>query len=116
MKNIISYFLFIFVIVGLYGFAFVIGQDSEPVGKKVFLESKCTVCHSVDSENISSGKKNAVDLSKVGDNLSSEFLQNYLIKNETINGKKHKISFKGSKEELQSISNWLVKTQKEKAK
>ena len=107
------YLLFVFLIVALFGFAYTIGQEKDPAGKKVFLEKKCSMCHSVEPAGIISKKKDAVDLSKVGDNLNAEFLSKFLTKTEKLNGKQHKYLFKGSNEELSSLTKWLV-TQKSK--
>jgi mono/diheme cytochrome c family protein len=106
MKNLLIYFVFIFSVVLLFGFAYSFGAD-EPDGKKIFVEKKCISCHSVESAGIESKKKNADDLSKVGDSKKADFLEKYLTKKEKINDKEHKTAFKGTEEELKAISKWL---------
>ncbi len=108
MKNIIIYLLFVFTIVALFGFAFTVGQVKEPEGKKIFLQNKCTMCHSVHALNIKSEKKEAVDLSKPGNNLTEDFVTMFLTKSEKLNNKKHKVSFKGSEKELSTLAKWIV--------
>ena len=106
MKNLLIYFIFIFSVVLLFGFAYSFGAD-EPDAKKIFVEKKCNSCHSVEAAGIESKKKNADDLSKVGDSNKAEFLEKYLTKKEKMNDKEHKTAFKGTDEELKAISKWL---------
>ena len=107
MKNIVIYLLFIISIVALFGFAFSMAHSNEPDGKQIFVNNKCTACHSVTSIGITSHKKDAVDLSKVGDSYKTTFLTQYLNKQEKINDKAHKVAFKGSAEDLKTLSGWL---------
>lgn len=107
MKNIVLYLLFIITIVALFGFAFSMAQETIPAGQKIFLESKCTSCHSVTSAGITSGKKDAVDLSQTGDNNQTDFIIQYLNKETKQNDKLHKIAFKGSAEDLKELASWL---------
>ena len=107
MKNIVLYLLFIMSIVALFGFAFSMAQEKEPDGQKIFVNSKCTVCHSVQSAGITSNKKEAVDLSKTGDNYKTDFIVKYLNKEVKINDKLHKLAFKGSSEDLNTVAGWL---------
>ena len=94
-------------IVALFGFAFSMAQEKEPDGKTIFVNSKCAVCHSVVSSDITSNKKDAVDLSKTGDTYKTDFIIKYLNKESKINDKPHKIVFKGSSEDLNTLAGWL---------
>ncbi len=107
MKNIVLYLLFIMSIIALFGFAFPMAQDKEPSGQKLFTTNKCTTCHSVQSVSITSTKKDATDLSKTGDTYKTDFLVKYLNKEVKINDKLHKIAFKGSAEDLNTLAGWL---------
>jgi cytochrome c peroxidase len=95
-------------IVALYGFAYVINNTTENDGKKVFTDNKCSMCHTVKSAGIESKKSDAVDLSLVGNDRTSEFLTKYLKKEEKINGKDHKSTFKGSSSDLIVLVDWLL--------
>lgn len=108
MKDTFLFILFISVIVALFAFAFSFSQDQKLEGKQVFIDNKCTMCHSVTSMEITSKKENAVDLSNVGSNVKSELLKSYLLKEAKINEKDHKIKFKGTDEELNALVNWLT--------
>jgi cytochrome c553 len=113
MKNIISYLLFIFAIVALFGFAFSFAQNKGGIdAKKVFEAQKCNLCHSVTSAGIISKKKDAVDLSTVGSTYKADFLTKYLKKDAKIKDTVHKIAFKGSDDELASITKWLESLKK----
>ena len=108
MKNTFFFILFISAIVALFAFAFSFSQSNELDGQQIFTDSKCTKCHSVESLEITSTKDESVDLSNAGANNDAEFLKKYLVKEESINDKKHKIKFKGSDEELDALVNWML--------
>lgn len=108
MKDLFAFLVFISIIVLLFGFSFSIGSYDNSNGQKIFSDKKCTVCHTINSSHITSKKTDAVDLSDAGMLGNSEFIAKYLNKNESILGKKHKILFKGTDEELETLSEWLA--------
>lgn len=108
MKNVIIYLGLIITIVALYGFAFTIANDSGDDGKKIFVDNKCAMCHTVQSAGIESKKSDAVDLSTVGTDKTEEFLMKYLKKDAKLNDKDHKSSFKGSEADLKILVDWLL--------
>ena len=108
MKNIIIYLGLIITVVALYGFAFTIAGNEDADGKKIFVDSKCNMCHTVTSAGIESKKSDATDLSTVGKDQTVEFLTKYLKKETKLNDKDHKSSFKGSDEELAKLVEWLL--------
>jgi mono/diheme cytochrome c family protein len=107
MKNVVVYLVFIFAVVFLFGFAYSFNPEGGD-GKSIFVEKKCSSCHSIESADITSNKKDAVDLSVTGDTYDAEFLIKYLIKEEKIDGKEHKTKMKGTEEEIKTISEWLA--------
>jgi len=107
MKNILIYLGLVVTIVALYGFAFTIADQSGDDGKKVFVDSKCSMCHTVKSAGIESKKSDASDLSTVGKDRTVEFLTKYLKKEAKLNDKDHKSSFKGTDDELTKLVEWL---------
>lgn len=107
MKNIISYLGVIIAIVALYGFAFTISSNDDPAGKKIFVDQKCNMCHTVKSAGIESKKSDATDLSNVGSEMKSEDMIKYLKKEIKLNNKDHKTAFKGSDEDLKKLVEWL---------
>ena len=112
MKNIFSYLLFIFVIVALFGFAYSFAQSKGTEGKKVFEAQKCNMCHTVTTAGITSKKKDAVDLSTVGSTYKADFLTKYLKKDAKIKDSAHKVAFKGTDEEMTSLTKWLESLKK----
>ena len=112
MKNIFSYLLFVFLIVALYGFAFSFAQNKGVDAKKVFEAQKCNMCHTVTSAGITSKKKDAVDLSSVGSTYKADFLTKYLKKDVKIKDAAHKATYKGTDEELASLTKWLESLKK----
>ncbi len=107
MKNILAYLSIITAIVALYGFAFTIASNDDPAGKKIFVEQKCNMCHTVKSVGIESKKSDATDLSNVGAEMKAEDMMKYLKKEMKLNDKDHKTAFKGSDEDLKKLVEWL---------
>ena len=108
MKDTFLYVLFISAIVALFAFAFSFSQDKDLDGKQIFIESKCNNCHTVISNEITSKKDDATDLSNSGSIGDAEVIKSYLLKESKINDKNHKLKFKGSEAELNALSDWLV--------
>jgi len=108
MKNTFFFILFISVIVALFAFAFSFSQGQDLNGKQIFLNNKCNNCHTIVSLEITSSKDNAVDLSNAGSLSNEELLKSFLLKESKVNEKEHKIKFKGSNEELNTLVNWLL--------
>uniref|UniRef100_A0A832DI44 Cytochrome c n=1 Tax=Ignavibacterium album TaxID=591197 RepID=A0A832DI44_9BACT len=107
MKNIIAYLSIIIAIVALYGFAFTISSNDDPAGKKIFIDNKCNMCHTVKSAGIESKKSDATDLSNAGAEMKAEDMIKYLKKEMKLNNKDHKTAFKGSDEDLKKLVEWL---------
>lgn len=84
-------------------------KEEAKDGKTIFLESKCSSCHSIAALNIEAKvkKDNYPDLSTVGDKVAPGFIKKYLKKEETLNDKKHLIAFKGEESELDILATWL---------
>lgn len=102
------------VILHLTLFSFASAEETESAGKKIFLDQKCNVCHSIESQSIV--KKTATskgpDLSNIGAEKSAEWIQKFLNKEETLNNKKHSKSWAGKKEDLTTLSAWLATLKK----
>jgi hypothetical protein len=108
MKNILIYLILVVTIVALYGFAFSIADQPGDDGKKIFVDNKCNMCHTVTSAKIESKKSDATDLSTVGKDKTVEFLTKYLKKEVKLNDKDHKSSFKGNEADLKIMVDWLL--------
>jgi cytochrome c551/c552 len=115
MKNLILFLMFIGAIVFLYGFTFSM-ENNNTDGKKIFTDKKCNSCHTVEVAGIESKKKDASDLSAVGSEMDAEFMAKYLVQKEKLNDKVHKPAFKGTDEELETLSEWLVSLEKAEKK
>jgi len=107
MKNLFVYLAFVLAIVLLFGFAYSINPEGGD-GKSLFVEKKCNTCHSVEAAQIECKKKDAFDLSKIGDKYEEEFITKYITKKEKIDGKEHKMTMKGSEEEVKTVAEWLA--------
>ncbi len=107
-------------------FAAEVAKAGVPAGQKIFLDNKCTQCHAIDALKISKakadkdeeeeeasegGKKvDPPDLSDAGKNKDHDaaWFSKWLMKEEKVEGRKHKKKFKGSPEELKTVSEWLT--------
>jgi cytochrome c2 len=102
------------LVLGLAGTA--AGEEKAPSGKDLFTKYKCTMCHSIKAEGIEAkpagggaeGTAKIVDLSDVGSKVeSAQWIQDYLLKKVEKDGKKHRVLFKGTEEELKTLAEWL---------
>ena len=101
----------------LYGFAFAASnKGDDPAGKKIFIDTKCNMCHTVTSAGIESKKSDAKDLSNVGSEQNIEFFTKYLKKEVKLNDKDHKFAFKGSDEDFKKLVDWLASLKVEETK
>ncbi|MCX7737724.1 MAG: cytochrome c [Candidatus Kapabacteria bacterium] len=110
MKNL-KIVLSIFVVGMVLAFGNLSSTAQEgPDAKQIFIDKKCNSCHSIESMGIekSNPKAKGTDLSKVGDQLTADFIAKYLKKEEALEGKKHGVAFKGSDEEFNALVNWLA--------
>ena len=103
------------------GAARVGAEDAVPPAQKIFTTNKCTQCHSIDSlkiakvkseekeEELAEGEEkiDPPDLSGVGKEHDPAFITKWLMKEEKIDGHKHKKKFKGSPEDLKVLADWL---------
>ena len=115
----------VFVILAA-GAGIALAQDAEkkaPDGKDLFLAAKCNTCHSVTAAGIEKKKptaeetaeaksadkdeKKPPDLSSVGLEKKADWIAKFLTKKETLDGEKHKKLYKGTDEELKTLSAWL---------
>ncbi|MGQ9819458.1 MAG: hypothetical protein ACUVQ1_05985 [Candidatus Kapaibacteriales bacterium] len=85
-------------------------ENKDP--KVIFVEAKCNTCHSVSSWEIvqknKSANNKAPDLSQVKSEMDKESFKKYLLKEETLNNKKHPVAFKGSTEDLDALVSALL--------
>ena len=116
MKNTFLFVLFITAIVALFAFAFSFSQDQNLNGKQIFTDAKCNNCHTITSNEITSKKDDAIDLSNVGNSADTQLIKSYLLKEVKINDKEHKMKFKGSETELNTLAEWLASLKTETAK
>ena len=90
---------------------------AEKDGKSIFLDNKCSNCHSISTQGIKGlrpeGGAKPNDLSNTGGKFKAPWIEKWLMKEETLNNKKHMRKFKGSPEELHMLAEWL-ETLKEK--
>jgi len=81
--------------------------------QELFVAGKCQRCHSIESQGIAAkpkeGDEDEVhDLSKVGGERTAEWIQKFLRKQETLEGKKHKQKYRGSDADLETLATWLA--------
>jgi mono/diheme cytochrome c family protein len=81
--------------------------------KELFVASKCVACHSIESQGVAAkpkpGEEDKVhDLSKVGTERTADWIQKFLRKEAELDGKKHKLKFRGSDADLEVLASWLA--------
>lgn len=84
-------------------------------GKALFISNKCNSCHTISAQGVQKIKsdeeetgKKPPDLSHVGKEKDAKWIKGYLMKTETLNGKKHKKAWKGSDADLTTLADWLA--------
>ena len=96
------------------------GKDSK--GAKLFVKSRCTSCHSVKGVGIEKktveGDEAAAevaksahkppDLSGIGLEHDAAWFAKWLQKKESVEGRTHKIKFRGTEAELKTLSTWVA--------
>ena len=84
-----------------------------PPGSVAFVDLKCSICHSIESQGIErkskSEKTKGPDLSTIGATRDAAWIAKFLRK-EVVNehDKKHEKDFKGTPEQLQQIAQFLA--------
>jgi mono/diheme cytochrome c family protein len=84
-------------------------------GKTIFLDHRCNLCHSVDDLGIHAKLKGeglpdkAPDLSHASNLIPSEaWLEGWLHKKETKDGKTHPMKFVGNHKQMRTLADWLM--------
>jgi mono/diheme cytochrome c family protein len=85
---------------------------ADPDGRTIFLDSKCSNCHTLQAQGIgnpdpASRNDGPPDLSTIGERHDADWIARFLLKKESIEGRKHMVKFKGSDEELATLAAWL---------
>lgn len=93
------------------------GDPAGMPGKAVFLDMKCSLCHSIDSLAIErkskSEKTKGPDLSAIGSEHDAAWLSKWLRQEVTAeDGKKHSKEWKGTPEQLQQVTEFLASLKK----
>lgn len=84
-------------------------------GKALFLDKKCNLCHTIDSQGIvkTSEKMKAPDLSNASGLVeSADWLKSFLKKEVKKDDKGHQREFKGTDGELDAVVQWLMTLKK----
>jgi len=86
--------------------------EAAKTGKEIFTAQKCNTCHSIDSQSIArtstSDKMKGPDLSDIGKGHDAAWLTKWMKKEVAAeDGKKHMPTFKGTDDELKTLTEWL---------
>jgi mono/diheme cytochrome c family protein len=83
----------------------------DPPGKAVFLGQKCNQCHGIAALGIAATVKSeslrGPDLSEVGGRRTAKWIEGWLRRQETIEGKKHKKQYTGTDAQLADLVAFL---------
>ena len=87
-------------------------RADEAAAKKAFEANKCSNCHSIEklgmTRKIQSEKTAGPDLSKIGAKHDAAWIVKWCERAVEKDGKTHKNEYKGTKEDLQAIADWLA--------
>ena len=93
------------------------GAQAQDAGQKAFEANKCSNCHSVEKvgieRKVKSEKMAGPDMSKVGDKHDAAWIVKFASREVQMDGKDHKSEYKGTKEDLQIIADWLASLKSE---
>ena len=85
---------------------------ADDAGKKAFVDAKCGRCQTIASADITasvkSEKMKGPDLDKIGAQRDAEWITKFVEREIQLDEKNHKSAWKGSDEELETISKWLA--------
>ena len=106
-------------------------KQEIPAGQQVFLKYKCNSCHTLEAakiakveieeeegEEVPESDTKPPDLSGTGKKHTAAWFEKWLTKKEMIEGERHPKKFRGTPEELKTVSAWLetFKVEAKKAK
>lgn len=105
----------VFILPSSYVLAVETSTVKDEPGKKLFLDNKCNICHSIQAAAVvkkgpavAAGAKNPPpDLSGVGLERSADWITKFLKKEVDLNGKKHTKLWTGKPEDLATLAKWL---------
>ena len=87
-------------------------SNADDAGKKAFVDAKCGRCHTVASADIKasvkSEKMKGPDLDKIGATRDVEWITKFVKREIKLDDKNHKSQWKGTDEDLETISKWLA--------
>ena len=102
----------IVAICGVLTFLGAAARADEAVAKQAFEANKCSNCHSIEklgmARKIQSEKTAGPDLSKIGAKHDAAWIVKWCRREVEKDGKTHKNEYKGTKEDLQAIADWLA--------
>ena len=107
MKKAVMLFLGLFVVAFLASAAY---AQEEPAGKKLFMDNKCNMCHSITSQTVEKkmAASKAPDLSNVGSTRDAAWITKWLNKEVDIEGKKHPATVKLADADTKTLTDWLA--------
>lgn len=84
--------------------------DTE--AKALFVDNKCNSCHSISKAGVDrkggTQSSKIPDLSAVGSKHDADWMSKFLKKETDMNGKKHTVPWKGTDEQLATMTAWLA--------
>ena len=116
-KHLISMTTLTFSFFVLFGLLVATSRADDEAGKKIFTDSKCMMCHSIQTQSIEKKmtSSKAPDLSTIGSKHDADWMAKWVTKKEKLDDKLHPMEFKGTEEDLKTLTTWL-ETLKEPAK
>tara|TARA_B100000315_G_C14327064_1_gene473528 strand:- start:77 stop:442 length:366 start_codon:yes stop_codon:yes gene_type:complete len=105
------------IVLGTFSAGVSLAQDNAAAASAIFKDHECQGCHSVQVAKIDLDigdlepdevDEDAPDLSGVGIERDQDWVKLYLKKKVKIEGEKHEKKFRGTDEEFEALTSWLV--------
>lgn len=84
--------------------------QEEPAGKKLFVDNKCNMCHSITSASVDKKMASAKgpDLSNLGADHDAAWITKWLNKEVDLEGKKHPATVKMADADMKTMVDYLA--------
>lgn len=107
MKKAVMLVVCLFVLAFL---ATAASAQDEPAGKKLFVDNKCNMCHSITSASVEKKMASAKgpDLSNAGGDHDAAWITKWLNKEVDLEGKKHPATVKMADADFKTLVDWLA--------
>lgn len=110
-----SYGMTVLAAVAAFSLGAAPASSADADGKAIFLQNKCNMCHTIESQGIAQlaadeedEASKPKDLSNVGATRKADWIKDWVTKKVEVDGKTHRKRFGGQPAELDVLATWLA--------